>query len=278
MCKFCDSLKEKSLLSYDNYKSMNISYGQYQGVNVYGHIYMKGNMLSIGCGGSYRSKFDCYYEDEGLDCDSENAHNSDNKYIQIKYCPFCGRKLEDHTYEKQKAKDDINELKEKLKWFEQDLRDLSISVYCTWECNKKVLHNIQTKYNSSHDKTEYNYIEYDNDNPLTINQIKEKYSKIKFDIQYGCLQNNWNKHIYAETSTLNLNTKIHCKWSGCGQWHSINYKLTDDMYFKFVKLGYIKHNEDKYNTLKKNQQNVWDKIINTKKEIKKLEHYLKSLN
>ena len=62
MCKFCDKNKENSLVSYDNKKNMDISFGQYQGVNVYGTVYMKGNMLSITCGGSYRSAFDCSYE------------------------------------------------------------------------------------------------------------------------------------------------------------------------------------------------------------------------
>ena len=83
MCKYCDSLKENSLISYDNYKSMNVSFGQYRGVNVYGNIYMKGNMLSISCGGSYRSDFDCYAESEGLDIDNEYASNSEQNYIHI---------------------------------------------------------------------------------------------------------------------------------------------------------------------------------------------------
>ena len=48
MCKFCDKNKENSLVSYDNKKNMDISFGQYQGVNVYGTVYMKGNMLQIG--------------------------------------------------------------------------------------------------------------------------------------------------------------------------------------------------------------------------------------
>lgn len=38
--------------------------------------------------GSYHSKSDCYYEDEGIDIDNENAINSKAEYIKIKYCPF----------------------------------------------------------------------------------------------------------------------------------------------------------------------------------------------
>ena len=32
---------------------------------------------------------DCYYEDEGLDCDNENAHTSNNSYIHIRKLVFC---------------------------------------------------------------------------------------------------------------------------------------------------------------------------------------------
>jgi len=277
MCKFCNSLKEKTIVSYDNHNSMSISYGQYKGVNVYGHTYMKGNMLSIKCSGSYRSSSDCYYESWDIDCDDEYSSDSEPNYIQIQYCPFCGCKLKDHTYEIQKANDDIKNLKYDLKWLEQDLRDYSIIVNCIWECNKRILHNVEVWPGHYGDRTEYDYIEYDNDNPLTINQIKKKYPKINFNISYGKPQNDWNKYIYAELPILDLTTKIRCNWSGRGQWHAISYKLTDEMYFEFVKLGYIKHNEKKYNELKKNQENILNKITNTKEEIKRLEHYLETL-
>ena len=75
MCKFCDNNKSKKILSYDNANSMNISYGQYQGVNIYASLSMKENMLLLEGSGSYRSKSDCYYDDE-LDCNSEYANNS----------------------------------------------------------------------------------------------------------------------------------------------------------------------------------------------------------
>jgi len=277
MCKFCNSLKEKTIVSYDNRASMNISYGQRQGVNVYGDVYIKGNMLSIKCSGSYRSSSDCYYESWDIDCDDEYSSDSEPNYIQIQYCPFCGCKLKDHTYEIQKANDDIKNLKYDLKWLEQDLRDYSIIVNCIWECNKRILHNVEVWPGHYGDRTEYDYIEYDNDNPLTINQIKKKYPKINFNISYGKPQNDWNKYIYAELPILDLTTKIRCNWSGRGQWHAISYKLTDEMYFEFVKLGYIKHNEKKYNELKKNQENILNKITNTKEEIKRLEHYLETL-
>lgn len=277
MCKFCDSLKEKTLVSYDNYKSMNVSYGQYQGVNVYGTIYMKGNMLSIGCGGSYRSLSDCYYEDEGLECDSEDSSNSEPNYIQISYCPFCGKKLEDHTYEKQKANDNIKKLKEKLKWLEQDYRDNNLIVDCDLYCNKRILHNVQVGPNSWGDREEIDYIKYDNDNPLTLKQISEVFPKVTLNVYYGRQQKSWNKCIREEYPSLTLHTKIKTNGYCCGSYHSYIYKLTDEMYFKLIELGYIKHNEDKYNELKESQKEIFDNIIQIKKNIKKLNQYLKTL-
>jgi len=277
MCKFCDSLKEKSLVSYNNRKNMDIYCGQYQGVNVYGTVYMKGNMLSIGCSGSYRSRFDCYYEDEGLECDNENAHTSNNSYIHIQYCPFCGRKLEDHTYEKQKTNDDLKKLKEKLKWLEQDLRDYSLVVVCDWFCNKRILHNVEIWPGKLGDRTEYDYIEYKNDSPLTFNQISEKFPKVSLKVYYGRPQKDWNKYIRAKLPLFTFNTKIKSNGYYSGEYSSCDYVLTDEMYFKLVELGYIKHNKEKYDDLKKEQEIITKDIINVKKNIKKLEHYLKTL-
>lgn len=277
MCKYCDSLKEKSLVSYDNYKSMNISYGQYQGVNVYGSVYMKGNMLSIGCGGSYRSHSDCYYDAEGLDCDNENSFDSEPNYIQILYCPFCGKKLEDHTYEKQKANDDIKKLKEKLKWLEQDLRDYSLIITCHWYCNKRVLHNVEVWPGKFGDREEIDYIKYDNNNPLNFKEISEIFPKVSINVYYGCPQKDWNKCIFAKLPEFTLNTKIRYRSYYDGQYYSGDYQITDEMYFKLVELGYIKHNEKKYNELKKHQKKIFDDIIQIKKNIMKLKRYLKTL-
>lgn len=61
--------------------------------------------------GSYHSKSDCYYEDEGIDIDNENAINSKAEYIKIKYCPFCGKEIKSVLYGKTKANDEIAKLK-----------------------------------------------------------------------------------------------------------------------------------------------------------------------
>lgn len=277
MCKYCDSLKEKSLVSYDNRDNMRISFGQHQGVNVYGDVYMKGNMLSINCGGSYRSNSDCYYEDEGIDCDNEYSSDSEPNYIHIKYCPFCGKKLEDHTYETQKTKDDIKKLENKLKWLEQDLRDYSLIITCHWYCNKRVLHNVEVWPGKFRDRTEYDYIKYDDDNPLNIKEISEIFPKVSINIYYGCPQKDWNKCIRANLPEFTLNTKIKYRSYYNGEYYSGDYQITDEIYFKLVELGYIKHNEKKYNELKKRQKKIFDNIIQTKKNIMKLKRYLKTL-
>ena len=265
MCKFCDKNKENSLVSYDNKKNMDISFGQYQGVNVYGTVYMKGNMLSITCGGSYRSAFDCYYESEGLDCDSEGSSNSKPKYIKIAYCPFCGRKLDSHAYEKQKAKDNIAILKNKLKWLEQDLRDYNIVITCHWHCNKKVL--------SGNFDDE---LEYDNKNPLNITEISKAFPKVSIDIYYGHPQKGKYKQIY-NLQEFTLNTKINYISFYKDRYHSNDYQIDDKTYFKLIELGYLTHNENKYNALKNKQKEIQTKITNIKKEITELQQYLKTL-
>ena len=277
MCKFCNSIKEQALVSYDNEDSMNISCGQYQGVNVFGTVYMKGNMLSIACGGSYRSKSDCYYDAQGLDCDNENSNNSKPNYIKIEYCPFCGRKLDSLVFEKKKTRDTIVELKEKLKWLEQDLRDYSLTVVCEWYCNKRVLHNVEVWPGEFKDRTEYDYIEYKNDNPLTFNEIIEKFPKVSLRAYYGCPQDDWNRCIRSELPHFTLDTKIKCAGYFLGEYHSYDYKLSDDMYFKLVELGHIKHNENKYNELKKMQESIHNKINKINSKIKKLEKYLNTI-
>lgn len=271
MCKYCDSLKENSLISYDNYKSMNVSFGQYRGVNVYGNIYMKGNMLSISCGGSYRSDFDCYAESEGLDIDNEYASNSEQNYIQISYCPFCGRKLDSNVYEKQKANDDIKKLKEKLKWLEQDYRDNNLIVTCSWYCNKRINNG---QVGTCIDREEIDYIKYNRQ--LTLTQISEVFPKVILKVYYG--HKSRNKYITQEYPSLTLDTKIKSLDYCWGTYYSDIYKLSDEMYFKLIELGYIEHNEEKYNELKKRQKEIFDNITQIKKNIKQLNKYLNTLN
>ena len=50
------------------------------------------------------------------------------------------------------------------------------------------------------------------------------------------------------------------------------------MYFKLIELGYIEHNEEKYNELKKRQKEIFDNITQIKKNIKQLNKYLNTLD
>ena len=73
MCKFCESNRLKSISNYDNIDSMNISYGQRQGVSIFADLSMMGNLMVLDGDGSYRSQSDCYYEDWGLEIDNKDA-------------------------------------------------------------------------------------------------------------------------------------------------------------------------------------------------------------
>ena len=138
MCEFCENTKRPiSLLNYDNRDSMRISFGQYQGVFVDADLKMLGNMLILGASGSYRSDFDCYYDAEGLDIDNTPGARSKNRYMQIKYCPFCGKEIKNTVFEKQKVNDDIYDLKRKLALLERDLKWEKMIINFTWNLNKR---------------------------------------------------------------------------------------------------------------------------------------------
>ena len=192
MCEFCDNLIEKTILDYDNHDSMNIDFGQYKGVHVYSNLNMKGNMLILNGGGSYRSSFDCYYEAEGLDdCDGETARKSKCSYVQIKYCPFCGKEIKSVLYEKTKTNDEIIELKNKLKELKKDLDYSNMFINFEWSINKRTPEEIDKIVEEHRKEVEahgwkftnvesyvesiqyYGYIENYSDNP----SIKREYQK-----------------------------------------------------------------------------------------------------
>ena len=59
--------------------------------------------------------------------------------------------------------------------------------------------------------------------------------------------------------------------------NSNDYQIDDKTYFKLIELGYLTHNENKYNALKNKQKEIQTKITNIKKEITELQQYLKTL-
>lgn len=293
MCDFCDNLREKTLLQYDNYDSMRISYGQYQGVNVCAHLNMKGNMLILGAGGSYRSNFDCYYEDEGLECDNEKSLNSDDSYIQIKYCPFCGKKINSVLYEKTKTNDEIIELKNKLKELKTDLDYSNMFISFKWSLNKRTPEEINkiveehrkeveaqgwkfVNINSYIESIEYyGYDEKYWENPLTLKELKEKFSNVRGDIIYGDVR---EEDKYGDLpDKFTLNTKIRSGSYFHPTYYGHTYILTNEMYEKLAKLGYIQKNDSKYNAMIKKREKINKEIEKTKNKLNKLKEYINSL-
>ena len=102
------------------------------------------------------------------------------------------------------------------------------------------------------------------------------FPKVVLKVYYG--HKSRNKYITQEYPSLTLDTKIKSLDYCWGTYYSDIYKLSDEMYFKLIELGYIEHNEEKYNELKKRQKEIFDNITQIKKNIKQLNQYLNTLN
>ena len=294
MCKFCDDLAERNILHYDNRDNMSISYGQYKGVNVHSSVYMQGNMLTLNGGGSYRSGFDCYYEAEGLDdCDGEMAHNSKGSYIQIKYCPFCGKKIKSVLYEKTKTNDEIIELKNKLNKLKKDLNYSNMFINFEWSLNKRTPEEINKMVEERRKEVEakgwiftgaesyaeriqyYGYDEKYYDNPLTLNELKEKFTGIKGNIIYGDVREECKYGKLPDKFTLN--TKIQARSYFHPTYCARSYILTDEMYENLAELGYIQKNDSKYNVMIEKREKLKKEIKEVNNKLNELKKYLDSL-
>ena len=293
MCEFCDNLTETNLMHYDNYDAMRISYGQYSGVNVQANLYINGNMLILDGNGSYRSRSDCYYEDEGLEIDNEKAHNSNADYIKIKYCPFCGKEIKSVLYEKTKTNDEIIELKDKLKELKKDLDYSNMFINFEWSLNKRTPEEIDKMVEEERAEVEakgwkftgaksyvdsiqyYGYIEKYNDNPFTLKELKEKFTNVKGDIIYGDVREECKYGDLPDKFTLD--TKIRSYSYFRPTEYSCTYILTDKMYEKLAELGYIQKNDSKYNAMIKRRNKINKEIEKTKNKLNELKEYLDSL-
>ena len=292
MCKFCDNLDKTNLMHYDNYDSMGISYGQYSGVNVQSNLYINGNMLILDGNGSYRSRSDCYYEDAGLEINNERAHNSKADYIKIKYCPFCGKEIKSVLYEKTKTNDEIIELKDKLKELKSDLDYSNMFISFEWSLNERTPEEIDKmveEYKNGSTKDDYRpivsvyresikYYGYDEkyfDNPLTLKELKEKFSNVKGDIIYGNIREDDRYGDLPDKFTLD--TKIRSGSYFRPTYYGHTYILTDEMYEKLAELGYIQKNDSKYNAMIKKREKIKKEIEKTKNKLNELKKYLNSL-
>ena len=293
MCEFCDNIIKINLMHYDNHDAMGISYGQYSGVNVQSNLYINGNMLILDGNGSYRSRSDCYYEDAGLEINNERAHNSKADYIKIKYCPFCGKEIKSVLYEKTKTNDEIIELKDKLKELKKDLDYSNMFINFEWSLNKRTPEEINKMIEEHRKEVEakgwkftnvksyveciqyYGYDEKYYDNPLTLKELKEKFTNIKGDIIYGNVREDDRFGDLPDKFTLD--TKIRSYSYFRPTYYGRTYILTDEMYEKLAELGYIKKNDSKYNAMVKKREKIKKEIEKTKNKLNELKEYLNSL-
>lgn len=293
MCEFCDNIIKINLMHYDNHDSMGISYGQYSGVNVQSNLYINGNMLILDGNGSYRSRSDCYYEDAGLEINNERAHNSKADYIKIKYCPFCGKEIKSVLYEKTKTNDEIIELKDKLKELKTDLDYSNMFINFEWSLNKRTPEEIDKMVEEYRKEVEgkgwkftgaksyaesiqyYGYDEKYFDNPLTLKELKEKFSNVKGDIIYGNVREDDRFGDLPDKFTLDTKIRSHSYFRPT--YYGRTYILTDEMYEKLAELGYIKKNDSKYNAMIKKREKIKNEIEKTKNKLNELKEYLNSL-
>ena len=294
MCKFCDNLTKTNLMHYDNRYAMGVSYGQYSGVNVQSNLYINGNMLILDGNGSYRSRSDCYYDAEGLDIENEMAHDSKANYIKIKYCPFCGKEIKSVLYEKTKTNDEIIELKTKLKELKRDLNYSNMFINFEWSLNKRTPEEIDKLVEEHRKEVEaqgwkfthiesyvesiqyYGYIEKYYEHPLTLKELKEKFTDVKGDIIYGDVREECKYGDLPDKFTLD--TKIRSYSYFRPTYYSHTYILTDKMYEKLAELGYIQKDDSKYNDMIKNREKIKKEIEKVNNKLNELKEYLNSLN
>jgi len=297
MCEFCDNLDKTNLMHYDNRYAMAVSYGQYSGVNVQSDLYINGNMLILDANGSYRSRSDCYYDAEGLDIENEKSYNSKPNYIKIKYCPFCGKEIKSVLYEKTKTNDEISELKNKLKELKKDLNYSNMFINFKWSLNERTSEEIDKMVeeykNRSTNKDDYRpivsvyresikyygYIEKYYEHPLTLKEIKEKFSNVKGDIIYGDIREE-DKYddLPNKFDKFTLNTKIRVSSYFRPTYYASTYILTDKMYEKLAEFGYIQKDDSKYNAMIQNREKIKKEIEKVNNKLNELKEYFNSLN
>ena len=260
MCKFCDSKKPTNILKYDNLDSMSVSYGQYKGVSIFSDVTMHGDMLSLSANGNYRSSGDCYYEDCGLECDGVNAHHSAPTYINIKYCPFCGKELKKGVYDIQVANDRIKVLEEEIKRLKQDLNCEVCVVSLTWKSKNS------------------KYEEYREEN--TLSEIMERFVDVKGGVMFGVSKSD---RMYFNTTkgypVLTPETKIQCGTYCTPKYYANQYQVKEAFFDKLVEYGIVgAEKKDKgFEKLKKNVNRIKKDIIKKNAEIKELKERIKQL-
>lgn len=273
MCKFCDSNKEKNVLSYDNHDSMNIHCGQYQGVHVNASLTIKGNMLILNGSGNYRSRSDCFYENEGLDCDGEFSENASDKYIKIEYCPFCGKKLESTEFEKKNTKDKIETIKAAIKKENSRFKNLKLQACFTWIVEgNSIIERVYKMAFGDEDHSGNKRIS------IPLNTILKEGGNLKIRILYG-------ENTCTPYNIPPFNPEEGIVFSGAycdykkekGEFYGDYYALTDEQYDMLVERGLIKRNDKKFNELKVKYTKCKESIDKLEKKFEQLKNELKKL-
>lgn len=237
---------------------MRECYGQLAGVRVYSNVSMQGNVLFLDASGSHRSNSDCYYEDQGIECENERAERSVESYIKIKFCPFCGRELDSNLYE-------VLQLRKKKKQIEKKLKAIKDKLP-----GRKILCQFVMKdYPFSRSRFDDPFADPEIDD-TTIGEIA-KFKSVKPYVYYGV------DHYNVETETLKEDTAIKLrarKWNfntRLAEVFTSCYVIDEDIYAKLVELKLIKRDEKKLKEF--NEEN--EKL---QTDLKKLETQLNGLN
>lgn len=267
MCKFCSPKGGKDLMFYDNRDSMNISYGQYQGVNVMASLLMKGNMLVLSGTGSYRSESDCYYEDEGLDCDSEGSTNSNSVYLKIAYCPFCGKKIESYEFENRSINDKIVVLEDKLEDKKAKLARIGLHARFSFVARDEDLYKKARDMVWEKFKGDCKLI------PLKLETILKEIGNLKVQILYGLT----NDSYYRSYSCPAFDPEEGVKFDGAnfGEFHGRLYSITEEQYHMLADMGLIKENLTKLDSMRTKGIKYQREIDETIKKIAELKKNLK---
>ncbi len=242
-------------MSYDNHRSMNIYCDQYQGVNVIANLSMKGNMLILNGSGSYRSRSDCYYESEGLDCDNEHSKDSKGNYIKIEYCPFCGKKLESNEFEIKKTKDEIDVVKHKLEEAKEKLSSITMKINFSFKTNDKA------SYKKAEEMIWEDFVIGVKIKPIKIETILKEFGNLKAHVSYDDLR---------DCQEFAFDKGIGFYGYSGGEFYGYVYSITEEQYDTLVDMGLIKRNAIK-------ADGVRNKRAKVQKEIDKLNNNLISL-
>lgn len=252
MCQYCNNDKDHQLMHYDNRSSMNVYYGQYQGVMVASSLVMKGNMLMMSAGGNYRSRSDCYYEDMGIDCDGQGANRGKAACIKIKYCPFCGKELNSKAFENKSVLDKIDKAKEELNALKRQLEKTTVYAIFRFPVDKRKVNKLNEIIGKQI--------------PMGLEELYSFFGAVKVDVKF-IAQTFTPRQIVGGKLVLS---------TGYAEYASTYpYALTDEQYMRLEELGYLKVDIDKLSKLRMKRIHLNTKILQLYSKIDSLKKKLK---